>query len=99
MREIDGQNGLETELLGGHYPTVARNDLAIMLTSTGLVKPNRVLLERRRLLIINTLFIAAASLGCRPSMSTSKYGQDAGSERNASVTIGEAHINFTVEPT
>jgi hypothetical protein len=54
--------------------------------------------ERRRLLIINTLFLAAARLGCRPSMSTSKYGQDAGSERNIVITIGESHVHFTVEP-
>jgi hypothetical protein len=55
-------------------------------------------IERRRLLIINTLFIAAARLGCRPSMSTSKYGQDAGSEREISITIGESHSYFTIEP-
>jgi hypothetical protein len=55
-------------------------------------------IERRRLLIINVLFIAAARLGCRPSMSTSKYGQDAGSEREISITIGESHIHFTIEP-
>src|SRR5690606_37752994 len=29
-------------------------------------------IERRRLVIINSLFVAAAALGCRPSMSTSK---------------------------
>lgn len=55
-------------------------------------------IERRRLLIINTLFVAAARLGCRPSMSTSKYGQDAGSERDISISVGESHIHFTVEP-
>jgi hypothetical protein len=55
-------------------------------------------IERRRLLIINALFIAAARLGCRPSMSTSKYGQDAGSERDLSITIGASHIYFTIEP-
>ena len=54
--------------------------------------------ERRRLLIINTLFLAAARLGCRPSMSTSKYGQNASSERNIGITIGESHVHFTVEP-
>jgi hypothetical protein len=53
-------------------------------------------IERRRLLIINTLFTAAARLGCRPSMNTSKYGQDA--EREISITIGESHIHFTIEP-
>jgi hypothetical protein len=55
-------------------------------------------IERRRLLIINALFLVAARLGCRPSMSTSKYGQDARSERDLSITIGESHIHFTIEP-
>ena len=55
-------------------------------------------IERRRLLIINTLFVAASRLGCRPSMSTSKYGQAAGDERNISISVGESHIHFTVEP-
>ncbi|MBR0899590.1 hypothetical protein JQ616_31955 [Bradyrhizobium tropiciagri] len=55
-------------------------------------------IERRRLLIINALFLAAARLGCRPSMNTSKYGQDAGSERDICITIGRAHVHFTVEP-
>jgi len=55
-------------------------------------------IERRRLLIINTLFVAAARLGCRPSMSTSKYGQDAGSDRDIGITIGESHVHFTLEP-
>lgn len=55
-------------------------------------------IERRRLLIINALFLPAARLGCRPSMSTSKYGQDAHSERQLSITVGESHIYFTLEP-
>jgi len=54
--------------------------------------------ERRRLVIINTIFLSAARLGCRPSMSTSKYGQDAGSERDIGITIGESHVHFTIEP-
>lgn len=56
-------------------------------------------IERRRLLIVNTLFGVAARLGCRPSMSTSKYGQDAGGERDISISIGQSHIYFTIEPT
>ncbi len=52
-------------------------------------------IERRRLLIINTLFIAAANLGCSPSMSTSKYGSD--SERQISIKIGESRIHFVLE--
>jgi hypothetical protein len=53
--------------------------------------------ERRRLLIINTLFVTASRLGCRASMGTSKYGQDAGSERDIVITFGESHVHFTVE--
>jgi hypothetical protein len=55
-------------------------------------------IERRRLLVINALFMAAARLGCRPSMSASKYGQGAGGERQLSIAIGESHTYFTVEP-
>lgn len=55
-------------------------------------------IERRRLLIINALFLAAVRLGCRPSMSTSRYSQDAGSERNLSITIGRSHVCFAIEP-
>lgn len=55
-------------------------------------------IERRRLLIINSLFMAGARLGCRPSMSTSKYRQDPGSERNICVTVGRSHVYFTIEP-
>ena len=54
--------------------------------------------ERRRLLIINTLFMVAARLGCRPAMSTSKYGQDAGSERDMGLSIGQSYVPFTIEP-
>ncbi|WP_157874614.1 hypothetical protein [Streptomyces sp. AcH 505] len=56
-------------------------------------------IERRRLLIINTLFLVSVRLGCRPSMSTSKYNQDPRSERDLSVTVGKSHTNFAVEPT
>jgi len=31
-------------------------------------------------------------------MSTSKYGHDAGSERQISITIGESEVNLTIEP-
>jgi hypothetical protein len=55
-------------------------------------------IERRRLLIINVLLLAAARLGCRPSMSTSRYRQDVGSERNLSITIGRSHVCFVIEP-
>jgi hypothetical protein len=50
--------------------------------------------ERRRLLIINALFVAAPKLGC--SISTSKSRFD--SEREISIKIGQEYIRFTLEP-
>ncbi len=55
-------------------------------------------IERRRLLIINTLFLGVTRLGCRASMSTSRYGQDESSDRDLSVIVGQSHVCFTVEP-
>jgi hypothetical protein len=55
-------------------------------------------IERRRLLIINALFLAAGRIRCRPSISTSKYGQGAGNERQISITVGESHVYFIIEP-
>ncbi len=52
-------------------------------------------IERRRLCIINTLFLAAANLGCRSTMSTSEYVQD--SQRHPSITVGETTICFEIE--
>lgn len=54
--------------------------------------------ERRRLLIINALFLTGARLGCRPAMSTSKYRQEAGSERNLCITVGRSDVSFNIEP-
>jgi hypothetical protein len=54
-------------------------------------------IERRRLLVINALLLSATRLGCRPSMSTSKYNQDSRDERQLGITIGETHVYFTVE--
>jgi len=54
--------------------------------------------ERRRLLITNGLFLAARRLGCRPSMGTSKYGQDPGSERDLCIQIGVSWVYFSIEP-
>ena len=31
-------------------------------------------------------------------MSVSKYGQEAGSERDIGITIGQSHVQFTIEP-
>jgi hypothetical protein len=53
---------------------------------------------RRRLLIINALFLAAARLGCRPSMNTSKYVEEPGGNKDLWITIGQAHVGFTIEP-
>lgn len=53
--------------------------------------------ERRRLLIVNTLFLASARLDCRPSMSTSKY-QDERNGRQLSMQIGDEHVYFSIEP-
>ncbi|MQA65209.1 MAG: hypothetical protein GEU76_04800 [Alphaproteobacteria bacterium] len=54
--------------------------------------------ERRRLLILNALFMAATRLGGRPSMRTSKYVQDTGSDREIGISIGETYVQFTIEP-
>lgn len=54
--------------------------------------------ERRRLLIINTLFVAARRLGCRTSMNTSRYMQNYGSERQLGLQIGESYVGFSIEP-
>lgn len=55
-------------------------------------------IERRRLLIINALFMAPARIGYRPSMSTSKYGQDANSERDIALSVGNNHTYVNIEP-
>jgi hypothetical protein len=54
--------------------------------------------ERRRLLIINTLFLTARRLGCRASMSTSRYLQNYGSDGQLGLQIGESYVGFTIEP-
>lgn len=54
-------------------------------------------IERRRLLIINTLFLAARRLGCRASMSTSRYIQSYGSDRQLGLQVGESYVCFTIE--
>jgi len=55
-------------------------------------------IERRRLLIINTLFVAAQRIGCSASMNTSRYGQNPGGERDLCIKAGEHYTYFTVEP-
>ena len=51
-------------------------------------------INRRRLLIINALFIAATNLGC--SISTSKSRMEY--EKEISIKIGQEYIRFTLEP-
>jgi hypothetical protein len=55
-------------------------------------------IERRRLLIINSLFMAAARLGFGPSMKTGRYSQDFNTERELGITVSQCHVGFTVEP-
>jgi hypothetical protein len=55
-------------------------------------------IERRRLLILNAIFLAAQGFECIPSMRTSKYMQDSGDNRDISVQVGCAHVHFTIEP-
>jgi hypothetical protein len=55
-------------------------------------------IERRRLLILNSIFLAVSALGCRPSMSVSKYGVDDLQSRGITVTCGAQHVHFTLEP-
>jgi hypothetical protein len=52
-------------------------------------------IERRRLLILNTLFLALAGIACRASMGTSKYEDR---DRDIHVSIGASTLTFNVEP-
>jgi hypothetical protein len=55
-------------------------------------------IEHRRMLVINAVFMALARLGCRPSMSISKYGQDSREDRELRAGIGKTYLEFSVEP-
>ena len=55
-------------------------------------------IERRRLLLLNSIFLAVSALGCKPSMSVSKYGVDDLQSRGITVTCGAQHVHFTLEP-
>ena len=50
---------------------------------------------RRRLLILNSLFLAFQRLGCGVSMTTSQYADDS---RQISVCVGQQRIGFTLDP-
>lgn len=55
-------------------------------------------IERRRLLILNGIFLSLQRLGCRPDMVTSKYAQDTQESRNINVKVGQVYVPFTLEP-
>jgi len=48
-------------------------------------------IEKRRLRILNAIFIHCQNLGCKSNMSTSKYDHE---NRNASITVGETYVSF-----
>lgn len=50
---------------------------------------------QRRLLILNSLFLAFQRLGCGVSMTTSQYADDS---RQISVCVGQQRIGFTLDP-
>ena len=54
-------------------------------------------IERRRLLILNSIFLAVCALSCKASMNTSKYGVDDLDRRGIVVTVGSQHVYFTLE--
>lgn len=53
--------------------------------------------QRRRLLLLNALFLGLHGLGCRPSMTTSKYAIDDPEHRSISVQVGAQQVAFTLE--
>jgi hypothetical protein len=55
-------------------------------------------MERRRLLLINSLFLGFSATGCRASMSTSKWRTSDPHSRAVCVDVGQQHVYFTLEP-
>jgi len=53
--------------------------------------------ERRRLLILNSIVLAVHALGCKSDMSTSKYEVDSLDRRGIIITSGKQHVYFTLE--
>ncbi|HEY2007349.1 MAG TPA: hypothetical protein VGH23_00040 [Rhizomicrobium sp.] len=53
--------------------------------------------QRRRLLLLNSIFLAARSLGCSASMTTSKWQVDDPQHRGICITVGAQHVNFMLE--
>ncbi len=54
--------------------------------------------ERRRLLILNSLFLAFRKLDCQSRMSTSKYASYASEDRTIRVHVGSQSVDLTLEP-
>lgn len=80
------------------YPDEERRQDSLRWGSLHFVPKYAAGVERRRLLIVNALFVAAAELGCRAFMHTSKYEQSASGRRLLSITAGQSEIRFSIEP-
>lgn len=55
-------------------------------------------IERRRLLLLNSLFLGLYAAGCKTSMSTSKWRTEDLESRAVCVTAGTQHVYFMLEP-
>src|SRR5579872_1146501 len=53
--------------------------------------------QRRRLLLLNSIFLAARSLGCSASMTTSKWQLDDPQHRGICIAVGAQHVSFMLE--
>ncbi|MET0116027.1 MAG: hypothetical protein ABW090_01250 [Sedimenticola sp.] len=51
-------------------------------------------IEKRRLRILNAIFLATTRLGCKPDMSISKYADD---NRESFITVGNQRVSFTLQ--
>jgi hypothetical protein len=51
-------------------------------------------IEKRRLRILNAIFMAAERLGCKADMRTSRYAND---KRETSIHVGQQSISFTLD--
>lgn len=51
-------------------------------------------IQKRRLRILNAIFLSTKDLGCKPSMTTSKYSDD---NRDAYISVGEHSVGFTLK--
>lgn len=51
-------------------------------------------IDKRRLRILNAIFLSMQAIRCKPSMTTSKYSDD---NRDASIIVGDQSISFTLK--